>query len=363
MRKKERPEAFFTTRLMEWHQQENKRQMPWKGEKDPYKIWLSEIILQQTRVAQGLAYYLRFIERYPDIASLAAAQDADVFKLWEGLGYYSRCRNLLVAARQMANDYNGRFPVNYSEILQLKGVGPYTAAAIASFAFGMPHAVVDGNVIRVLSRFFGIVTPFDSTAGKKQFANLAQQLIDHGQPGAYNQAIMDFGATICTPAAPLCGQCPLQPNCFAYQHKQTGSLPVKGKKLVRKTRFFCYWLINAGGKILVRERLEKDIWQHLYEFYLTEDARALEWDKAATEKMACKMLGTKVEVQSLSPIFTQQLTHQTIHARFVQMKTVKCEAAPAGYEWKPIEALKNLAFPKTITAFMGQGAGREILLF
>eukprot|EP01035_Chromulina_nebulosa_P009331 gene9331-12598_t len=173
---------IFTTRLMNWHVVENNRQMPWKGEKDPYKIWLSEIILQQTRVEQGLAYYLRFIEQYPTVASLAAAPDTDVFKLWEGLGYYSRCRNLLAAARQIVETHNNNFPAEYLSILQLKGVGPYTAAAIGSFAFGLPYAVVDGNVIRVLARFYGIFTAFDTTEGKKEFANLAQSLLDIHQP-------------------------------------------------------------------------------------------------------------------------------------------------------------------------------------
>jgi len=212
----------------------NNRAMPWKGEKDAYKIWLSEIILQQTRVEQGWDYYNRFIERFPQIQLLADAKDEEVFKLWEGLGYYSRCKNLLATARFITQEKRGIFPSAYKDILHLKGVGPYTAAAIASFAFNLPHAVVDGNVSRVLSRFFGIATPIDSTAGKQEFTALAQALLDQQSPGIYNQAIMDFGATICKPQLPLCADCPLQAECTAFQTGKISDLPVKEKKLQKK---------------------------------------------------------------------------------------------------------------------------------
>src|SRR5579859_1431456 len=194
----------FTKTLLGWNSSGNFREMPWKGEKDPYKVWLSEVILQQTRVQQGWAYYEKFINAFPTIKDLAAALEQKVFKLWEGLGYYSRCRNLIATARKISDEYNGRFPHTYEEILALKGVGPYTAAAIASFAYNLPHAVVDGNVVRVLARFFGITTAADTTSGKKQFAELATALLDPSQAGIYNQAIMDFGATVCTPRNPQC---------------------------------------------------------------------------------------------------------------------------------------------------------------
>ena len=232
----------FRSALMRWNQQHNRRSMPWKGEKDAYRIWLSEIILQQTRVDQGLAYYERFVTQYPRITDLAAAPDAQVMKLWEGLGYYSRCRNLMATARLIAEKYNGVFPQQYDAIYALKGIGPYTAAAIASFAFNLPHAVVDGNVYRVLSRVFGIASAIDSTEGKKEFSQLAQELIDRGNPSGYNQAIMDFGATVCKPQQPACDACPFQKHCIAYQEDRIAQLPVKKKKLLQRTRFFYFFL-------------------------------------------------------------------------------------------------------------------------
>jgi A/G-specific adenine glycosylase len=202
---------YFTKQLLHWNSTQNNRQMPWKGEKDPFKIWLSEIILQQTRVDQGRAYYDRFVSTFPNIKKLASASEKKVFKLWEGLGYYSRCKNLIATARFITKEKQGKFPETYEEILSLKGIGPYTAAAIASFAFNLPHAVVDGNVFRVLSRFFGIDIPVDNSNGKKIFSKLAESLLNSRQPGIYNQAIMDFGAVICKPQNPLCLSCPLKP--------------------------------------------------------------------------------------------------------------------------------------------------------
>lgn len=210
-------QKFFADALLVWNDLDNKRQMPWKGESDPYRIWISEIILQQTRVHQGLEYYNRFISTFPDVKSLATAPENKVYKLWEGLGYYSRCKNLIATAQFIYKDLHGEFPDKFEDILTLKGVGNYTASAIASFAFNLPHAVVDGNVFRVLSRFFGIETPINTTEGKKFYASLAQTLLDKKQPGKYNQALMDFGAIICKPAAPLCNQCPLQKKCVALK--------------------------------------------------------------------------------------------------------------------------------------------------
>ncbi|MDQ6903844.1 MAG: A/G-specific adenine glycosylase, partial [Bacteroidota bacterium] len=201
--------------------------MPWKGEKDPYKIWVSEIILQQTRVQQGLGYYNRFIEKWPNVESLAAAPKQEVYKMWEGLGYYSRCNNLIASAKYIVDQLDGKFPDNFEELLLMKGVGTYTAAAIASFAFNLPHAVVDGNVFRVLARFFGIKIPVDTTEGKKFFTSLAGDLLDKNDPANYNQALMDFGATICKPALPLCDACPLQKECVAYKKDLINVLPVK----------------------------------------------------------------------------------------------------------------------------------------
>lgn len=326
--------------------------MPWKGEKDPYKIWLSEIILQQTRVEQGWNYYLRFIKKYPTVVQLANAPDEAVFKLWEGLGYYSRCRNLLAAARHIRDEHGGVFPSEYAPILALKGVGTYTAAAIASFAFGLPYAVVDGNVIRVLSRFFGISTPFDTTEGKKLFAALAQELLSPGNSSAYNQAIMDFGATVCKPASPLCTQCPLQQHCVAMAKNKVTELPVKQKQLIRKTRWFCYWIIeNEKGELLVQQREGKDIWRHLHQFYLLENEKAFDWSDTEIAKESKKLFGKKLKPLVRSQLFTQQLTHQSIQARFVRMQAGSGITPPEGFSWIAQSQLSKLAFPKVINLY------------
>ncbi|MEO1629046.1 MAG: A/G-specific adenine glycosylase, partial [Bacteroidota bacterium] len=249
--------SFFSTALLGWYQN-NHRPLPWKGIKDPYLIWLSEIILQQTRVATGWAYFERFREQYPTVHHLADASIDEVMKLWEGLGYYSRARNLHFTAQHISRTLGGTFPNTYKDILQLKGVGPYTAAAIASFAFGLPVAVVDGNVYRVLSRVFGMRDPIDSGAGKKKFAELANLLLDKDRPADYNQAIMDFGATVCTPGVPNCHQCPFEDRCLANAEGTARELPVKSKKLVRKTRYFNYLVFqdDQGHTLLEKQIVE-----------------------------------------------------------------------------------------------------------
>ncbi len=357
------PEDWFTSQLMHWHDTQNRREMPWKGERDPYRIWLSEIILQQTRVEQGWAYYLRFIEAYPTVQHLAAAPDEAVFKLWEGLGYYSRCRNLLAAARQIVEQHGCKFPADYQQIINLKGVGPYTAAAIASFAFGLPHAVVDGNVIRVLARFFGIDTPFDGTEGKKLFAQKARHLLHQPAPGAYNQAIMDFGATICTPQKPQCGQCPLAAYCHARLHSLTSSLPVKGKKLQRRDRLLLYAVIKSEAGLLVRRRQQRDVWQDLYELVLIEPADGqvpplAEWQ--ATLRAQLQIPG--LVLTSLHGPLRQELTHQTIRAMLAHAR-VKNLPAPAGYEWADEQRLQQLAFPRLLAQYLQQSKGTQTSIF
>ena len=261
--------SFFREQLLLWHQTHH-RPMPWKGERDPYKIWLSEIILQQTRVQQGTAYYQKLLAAYPDIHQLADAPEDELLKHWEGLGYYSRARNLHATARYIARECGGRFPDTYEAIRQLKGVGDYTAAAIASFAYELPHAVLDGNVYRILARFFGLETPIDSPAARKEFAELAAALLDSSRPGAYNQAIMDFGATACVPKSPACGICPLRTQCEALRSDRVAMLPVKAKKLAKTDRYFVYAVFYHREHIWVRQRGERDIWQNLYEFPLLE---------------------------------------------------------------------------------------------
>lgn len=257
----------FGTILLDWFRQ-NKRELPWRETKEPYRIWVSEIILQQTRVSQGYDYFLRFIGRFPDVGSLAAADEDEVLKYWQGLGYYSRARNLHAAARQIVAQ--GGFPRTYEGVRSLKGVGDYTAAAICSIAFGLPHAVVDGNVYRVLSRLMGIDTPIDSTVGKKEFSAMADALMVRSLPGEYNQAIMDFGAIQCTPVRPDCPVCPLADRCVAYADGRVGELPVKMHKTKSTNRYFNYIYVRAGGYTFIRKRKGDDIWRNLYEFPLVE---------------------------------------------------------------------------------------------
>ncbi|SDC84549.1 A/G-specific DNA-adenine glycosylase [Niabella drilacis] len=322
--------------------------MPWKGIKDPYRIWLSEVILQQTRVEQGLKYYENFIHNFPTVRDLAAADEKKVFKLWEGLGYYSRCKNLIHTARKISTELNSRFPDSYAAILQLKGIGPYTAAAIASFAFNLPHAVIDGNVFRVLARVFGIREAIDTTAGKKIITALAEQLLDKKEPGTYNQAIMDFGATVCRPANPDCADCPFQNHCVAFREDIVALLPVKTKKIAVRTRYFYFFLPIYRATVPVRERLSKDIWQHLYEFPLIEKAAetpAAEIIRAAVRKGWLRQ-DTLTEI---SPVYTQKLSHQLIRSVFIACRPAAKPAGFENYRWEKITALKTLPFPRTIT--------------
>lgn len=325
--------------------------MPWKGEKDPYKIWLSEIILQQTRVEQGWEYYLRFVKKFPTVKKLAEANDDKVFKLWEGLGYYSRCRNLLVTARFIANELNGKFPSQYNAIVQLKGVGPYTASAIASFAFNLPYAVVDGNVNRVLARFFGIPTAIDSTEGKKHFALLAQELLDAKEPGLYNQAIMDFGATVCKPQLPLCAVCMLNKHCAAYNTGRVNELPVKEKKIIKKNRWFYYIVLQKEGRYFVRKREVKDIWQNLHEFVLIEWKESIDAVELVKKPEFKSMVPGKITLLQVSKEYRQQLTHQTIHAFFIEAAMLD-NKLPKGFELIDIKNIKQKAFPRLVNHFL-----------
>lgn len=343
---------FFTKQLLVWNNKTNDRPMPWKGEKDPYKIWLSEIILQQTRVEQGWDYYNRFVAAFPTIDKLAKAPETKVFKLWEGLGYYTRCKNLIATAKLITNEYGGKFPASYEAILNLKGVGPYTAAAIASFAYNLPYAVVDGNVFRVLSRFFANDIPIDSTEGKKIFTRLANELLDKKQPGIYNQALMDFGAVVCKPKQPLCKQCPLQSSCGAYLKQLVAILPVKEKKIVQKTRWLFYFIIAHNETVYVRKRGVKDIWENLYEFVLVESAAATEVAELQKLPAFKKLLGKNgFTVETISRLYSQKLTHQTIYGQFITLQ-LKKPAQIEGYEAVTQKELLSLPFPKFITSYL-----------
>lgn len=309
----------LSSTLIQWYQT-HKRDLPWRDIVDPYKIWISEIILQQTRVNQGLDYYHRFIERFPDVTSLATASEDEVLKYWQGLGYYSRARNLHKAARQIVSKYNGQFPNTYEEVIQLAGIGEYTAAAICSFAYNLPFAVVDGNVFRVLSRLFGVDTPIDSTAGKKVFKQLAQEILDKTQPGLHNQAIMEFGALQCVPVSPACNECPLVNKCIAYSENQVSALPVKRQKTQTKERFFNYLFIKSGNQTWLQKRTQNDIWKNLFEFPLIEDEKLLDKNELTQHdyfKTLFSDIQSDVHIQSVSPPIKHILTHQKIFAQCV----------------------------------------------
>ncbi|MCL4135437.1 UNVERIFIED_CONTAM: hypothetical protein GTU68_011688 [Idotea baltica] len=326
--------------------------MPWKGEKDPYKIWLSEIILQQTRVAQGLAYYRKFTSNFPTVHELANASEEKVMKLWEGLGYYSRARNLHAAAKMIVDNFEGQFPNNYIDILSLKGVGPYTAAAIASFAFELPHAVVDGNVYRVLSRFFGIDKPIDNGLGKKHFAKLAQDLLDKNEPAAFNQAIMDFGATLCTPKNPQCDTCPLQKNCVAFAASNVDLFPIKSKKIKKRSRYFFLLVAKSKEYTFIRKRIAKDVWQHLFEFPLIESKEPFS-EMAGLQELANALSIEPNNILQHTGIYKQQLTHQKIHAIFIELDAKN--ALFAGFDdlksvhW---DRISDYSFPKVINCYL-----------
>jgi len=346
--------ADFAKILLKWHKKENTRSMPWKGEKDPYKIWLSEVILQQTRVEQGWAYYEKFLEAFPTIGDLARAPENKVFKLWEGLGYYSRCRNLIATARIITTTYKGEFPADYQSIRALKGVGPYTAAAISSFAFNLPHAVVDGNVVRVLSRYFGISAPADTTAGKKLYAELAQTLLDKTKPGIYNQAIMDLGAVICKPQNPLCANCPQQKDCQAYCKGWIARLPVKEKVLQKKKRWFYYFIIETPDeKVYIRQRTTKDIWGDLFEFVNWETDGPIYPDEFLRSDFVEKIFGKQsLTVKYISKLYRQELTHQTIQGQFITIRVEKPLKTLKDHLLVGKQTLSEYAFPKFINAWL-----------
>ena len=356
-RKSDLEASGFGILLMRWHRLLNHREMPWKGEKDPYRVWLSEIILQQTRVEQGWGYYERFLSAYPDLPSLAAAPDRDVFKLWEGLGYYSRCRNLLETARRVVADLGGSFPSTYEGILSLKGVGPYTASAIASFAFGLPYAVVDGNVLRVLARVFGVDGPIGTSASRRLFEGMAASLLDREDPGGYNQAIMDFGAVVCKPVSPACGSCVMRDICVAYRTGRVGELPVRRERPSRRRRWMYYAEVLSDGCVLVREREGGDIWRNLHELYLIESSARIGKAALLNHPSLLKLTGEGVpDIKGLGPEYVHLLTHQELRGRFLCMDIGRGKPPVDGYRWVSGEELSKLAFPKPIAEYLGKNS-------
>ena len=307
----------FAEQIISWYQN-HRRNLPWRTTTDPYPIWLSEIILQQTRVAQGMPYYQKFISKYPTVYDLAAASEQEVLRLWQGLGYYARARNLHACAKMVVNEYAGVFPDAYRELKKLKGIGDYTAAAIASFAFNETVPVVDGNVYRVLSRVFGIADDISSTKGQKEIKKLAKQLVPEGKAYIYNQAIMEFGALQCTPQNPACLLCPVHAQCYAFQHGQQHILPVNNKKIRIKQRYFHYLVIKYDVKLMMQPRLAQDIWAGLYEFYLAEDAENLQSAAALHDPLFSFLQQKGVALKEFPKVYQHQLTHQRLSVKFFE---------------------------------------------
>ncbi len=338
---------LFSQKIITWFQV-HQRDLPWRQTTKPYFIWLSEIILQQTRVAQGLPYYLKFTEAYPTVFDLAAAPEQEVMRLWQGLGYYSRARNLHQTAKYIVENLNGEFPNTYNDLLKLNGIGPYTAAAIASFAYNEPVAVVDGNVFRVLARVFGLNTDIASNEGKKQFTVLANELLDKQKPAAFNQAIMEFGAIQCQPIAPDCLLCPLQNDCVARLIGQISALPVKQKKIKVKERFFNYLVFKFQNKVALRQRTEKDIWQQLFDFQLIETNDSL---IESIDNLQLNIDPATVMITAPAQIFTHALTHQRIKAQFWQIDLEQEKDLPKGLVFYSELAFENLPKPVLITNY------------
>ena len=334
----------FTLLIIIWYRQ-NSRDLPWRNTNNPYFIWLSEIILQQTRVEQGLPYYKKFIKNFPTIESLANSDEQKVLNLWQGLGYYSRARNLHTAAKQVVSEFNGEFPKTFSEIKTLKGIGDYTAAAIASFAYDLPHAVVDGNVFRVLSRYFDDSTPIDTSSGKNVFSAYAHDLIPKDNPAEFNQAIMELGALICKPKNPLCDSCPVQETCISRRKNNQHELPVKAKK-TKVSQVYFYYLYLKGRQIPIEKRT-KGIWQNMYQLPLIESNSPLE--KEYLEKESLKAWGFKLIGKKPVQTYTHILSHQRIYASFWEVEKIN-ESNQDIKEIKLAE-LVDLPLPRLITRF------------
>ncbi len=347
-------ETRFAPVLEQWYEV-HKRDLPWRHTRDPYRIWLSEIILQQTRVAQGKPYYERFIAAYPTVIDMAVADERELLRLWQGLGYYSRARNLHQTARYVTDQLDGKFPSSFHDLLKMKGIGVYTAAAIASFAFGERVPVVDGNVYRVLARVFGIEEDITTTTAKKLFATLAMRLIQAAtDPATYNQAIMEFGAIHCTPVAPDCLLCPVQQQCVAYLTGRQHRLPVKAKKAPVRERFFTYLVFRHAGRFGLRERIDRDIWQNLYDFYLleTDEPKTAFRDLPLADQVHQLVMDGAVTTVPMEA--TQLLSHQRIHAQFylIDVPDGGIYGLPAELQWYSSDEVSRLPKPVLITNYL-----------
>jgi len=341
-----------TEALIEWYGM-NKRDLPWRDVDDPYKVWISEIILQQTRVNQGISYYYRFIEAFPNVNSLAAATSDQVLKLWQGLGYYSRARNLHHAAKQIVASYGGVFPSTYDEIIKLKGIGQYTAAAIASISFNIAVPAVDGNIYRVLSRLFSIAEPIGTNTSYKLFFNRSLEIIDKSRPGIYNQALMELGALVCHPQMPACIDCPLQMHCSAYNDGTITLFPVNNAKVKVQERFFYYFIMIHGSKIGIRKRNENDIWKGLYEFPMIESSKADLHIDEAIRLFTHSVNIDEATIQYISDEYRHKLTHRLINARFIHLLLpIGWQCSIDGVIWINRNDLSNYALPRLIDRYV-----------
>jgi A/G-specific adenine glycosylase len=340
----------FSNDLVQWYQI-HKRPLPWRDTRDAYVIWLSEIILQQTRVEQGLPYFYRFLEKYPGVADFAAASEDDILKLWQGLGYYSRGRNMLKTARMVMDEHGGVFPESYDQLIKLKGIGEYTASAIASFAANEAKAVVDGNVYRVLARYFGIDEPINSPKGIKTFQSIANDLLSQHQPGLHNQAMMEFGAMLCKPKNPACGICPVNSGCYAFLNNAVNTLPVKLNKVKVRERYFNYFLIADQHTLVMNRRNDKDIWANMYDLPLIETTALLTPEELLLLPQLTELFGDNVKIEQLFPVVKHLLTHQRLFVRFIILHKQYIQLKE---EWfiTDVNNLNSLALPNVIFIFL-----------
>jgi len=340
--------SAFTSNLMKWYAF-HKRDLPWRNIDDAYKIWLAEIIMQQTRIQQGLPYYEKFIHRFPKICELANAKEDDVLRLWQGLGYYSRARNLHKCAKIICKRPGHDFPTEYTDLLKLPGIGPYTAAAISSMAFSKPHGVVDGNVQRVLARYMGISENVAERSTQKEIAKITNQLIDKNDPGGYNHAIMDLGATICTPSNPNCQACPVSDSCVAFEENLQNKLPINKKEIRRSKRFLYYWILRYDNKMIFQKRDTKNIWKGLYEFYLIEKPQKIEPEESIDDFL----INLSVNDLTISEIFEYKkhvLSHQDIYSFFIilDLNLTQYEHIKLNYSYQFYSLDEILQLPKPI---------------
>jgi A/G-specific adenine glycosylase len=342
----------FTQEVVSWYLI-NKRDLPWRETRDPYIIWLSEIIMQQTRVEQGLPYFMRFAENYPTVADFASATEDEILKHWQGLGYYSRGRNMHHTAQMVMENHAGYFPSNYDDLLKLKGVGEYTAAAISSFSANEAKAVVDGNVFRLLSRYFGIGTPINLGAGKKQFSTLANNLLDKAEPGTYNQAVMEFGSLQCKPIKPDCSICPLQPGCTAYLSHRVHTLPVKLKSKQVRDRYFNFIVAMKDQCVLIGKRGGRDIWENLYQLPLFETESAVDASLLIKDPDFTRVFGENVLIKTISAPMRHLLSHQRLNAQFIEITNYRDqEISENGLFYANSTDLSTFAQPKLIFEFL-----------